>query len=914
MKKCRWLLVFTGLLTMGLQAQEIILSNDFETGISTNVTKYSGRFKDEDLDDGWFANLPNMASEWEVSGGQLENSATNTGGYPAYLPAEGGVVQMVSYTADTNNVVDLSVDYNVAAGDTLYVHLWGLDGTIVEDGGNLANFQAGAGALYDNTDTAADAVVAYALNNGFSKPTLVANSGQAVAGLTGSGTYTNSFNVAELQIEGIETAGDFEYYLIAFCKAEDGLPGTTSVDNVLLTTSYIEPPPPAESGIIENPVFPDQDVIASQLANNNDAGINYTINSSTAIGQSFSFASAQSLGAFSVQKSGDLNVPFDGTNVLTLWIGEYDSTTAPASHTVGATLYTNSFNISGNSFADGFYYTFNLSSNITLEAGREYAFELTWTSADETHSFGIKRYYDNPTGSGIDQYPDGTIIYQTGVAGVLPAVSLINEPDNDLVFALHSSEVDVYPFVTVEPSEILMFFDSASGSLVTGSVDMVYNSATNMDITITVSDETQPGSFSVLTATPQTLITPYPDATPIEIAFDNSVASLAPGSSATGLVTIAWSESGGGESGSVVVPVSATAAFAADANNTFVPGVGVWGDPANWSLGRVPGMLGADRGIVQNAGLVCNVETNFTGLFPYRVWVRTASGTPSVVNIGADMKGMADISVGQASSQYGIVNQTAGTVTPAALNIGDPAETAPSNSYYNLTGGTLELGTKAPTIYSTGVLNIDGGAVTIDQGPANLVVSGAGVVKLQSGSFNSVGTAANDVLTFNTSLEVSGGSLTLLGQNKFAGGLTVIGDEASISIHRFGTPNTMGEVVFVMGETGVSTIVGPSWATLSSYNLTVDGADYVGGSTTIDLVSAGNLTAGFASVTFTNFAEGITTSVTQDEGDNNKVILTITVPGYAGWIGGYGLSGTDADWNVDYDGDTENNFYEYAFG
>ncbi|MDF7809505.1 hypothetical protein P4E94_18830, partial [Pontiellaceae bacterium B12219] len=28
----------------------------------------------------------------------------------------------------------------------------------------------------------------------------------------------------------------------------------------------------------------------------------------------------------------------------------------------------------------------------------------------------------------------------------------------------------------------------------------------------------------------------------------------------------------------------------------------------------------------------------------------------------------------------------------------------------------------------------------------------------------------------------------------------------------------------------------------------------------------------------------------------------------------YGLSGTDADWNVDYDGDTENNFYEYAFG
>ncbi len=924
MRGMKYLTGLLAALAISSQGQGVILTNDFETGSATNVNKYTGRFKDNDLDGGWFANLSNTASEWDVVGGALVNSATNDGSYPLYLPSEGGVLQMVTSGTNTNNVVDISIDYDVASGDTLYVHLWGLDGTIVKDGSNLANFQAGNGAVYDNTDSAADDVVAYALNSGLSKATgLTASSGQAMVGLTGSGTYTNSINLTELLIDGIETIGDFEYYFIAFCKNEDTLPGTTSVDNVMLTTSYEAPPPPAESGIVENPDFPDYDVLASQLEAAQTTDINYTPTSSTMLGQSFSFATAQSLGAITVQKSGDLVVPFDGTNVLTLWIGEYDSTTEPTNHAVGATLYTNSFNISGNSFDDGAFYTFNLSSNLDLTAGTEYAFQLTWTSEDALHSFGIHRYYEGA--GGTDTYADGKILYQAGVGGVLPATSLINEPENDMTFALHGSEVPVIAFVEVDPAELNLLFDSTATNTVSGSFDLVYNSATNMDIMISLVNESHTGSFSVVGAASQTLTDPYPATVPFEVVFSNSVAGLVAGTSATGQVLIAWNEAGGGESGSVVIPVAAFAAYAPDANNVFnQTTAGSWGDPNNWSLGRVPGTMGADRAIVQSSGYVCNVDTNFTAPFGFKAWVRTSLGESSVLNIGADFKGASEIFAGQASGQYGMVNQTAGTVETTLVKVGVDGVVA-SNSYYNLTGGLLVLDTlessRFPLTLSTnGTLVIDGGTLTMDLDGAfaTATLTGGGTVSLKSGSIDLPNGIANSIVKMDTPFAVSGGSLDISGQPRFYSEFKVIGDDATIHFDRMGTYGACS-FVFELDETGVSTIDATGgYQSLATCSLTVDGTGYAGSSTSINLFKSSNLNSliDTNNITITGFAPDVTVEIEQDQSAGvEAVILHITVPGYAGWVGGFGLSGSpDADWDNDYDNDGQVNFYEYAFG
>jgi hypothetical protein len=653
----------------------------------------------------------------------------------------------------------------------------------------------------------------------------------------------------------------------------------------------------------ENTVFPDMDVIASQLVDESTAGIRDIANPIEAhMGQSFTLTNSATLRAITVKSHSDATWN-SGDDVLELWIGA-DTDPNPTNFVAGATSLLTTVDVGGLSVTAGNYYTVNLDSDLVLPAG-DYGYQFRWTSTGGSHQWFLRR-----ANTGGD-YEGGGLLFVQKTDG-----SAIDFPfdvtagfANDMVFGLHTATVGTVPTFSADPEEISMQLIPPANQ-VTGSVAVAYTADSTMDISISISDESHPGSFSLLSTTPQTLTDPSPSNTVLEFEFDNTVSNLTAGTSATGLATIAWTVTGSGITNETIVPLTANTGFAPGEQNVFNPSVSNWNETANWSLARVPGASGADLAIVQG-GRTVNVETNFTGLFPWITIIRSEA----MLNIGADFKGSAEMLVGRDSGLWGFVNQTAGTVETALLKIGDAAELAPSNSVYTLSGGTLDMGTQGPTIYSTGVLNIDGGAVTIDQGPANLTVSGAGVIKLQSGSFNSVGTGATDVLTFNTSLEVSGGTLTLNGQNKFAGGLTVIGDEASISIHRFGTPSTTGEVVFEMGETGVSTIVGPSFATLSSYNLTVDGANYTGGSTTIDLLTAGNLTAGFSGVTVTNFAAGTTASVTQTTGIPGKITLTITVPGYAGWIGGYGLSGSpDADWDYDFDEDGFVNFYEYAFG
>lgn len=352
----------------------------------------------------------------------------------------------------------------------------------------------------------------------------------------------------------------------------------------------------------------------------------------------------------------------------------------------------------------------------------------------------------------------------------------------------------------------------------------------------------------------------------------------------------------------------------------------------------MPGTAGADRGIIQGAqGRVCNVETNFSAPFGYRVWVRTTGGTPNTVNVGADLKGSADISVGQASGQYGVLNQTAGDVDTDALIIGDPDGTAPSNSYYNLSGGTLTLDGDA-TLYSTGemditggtmdisgdiniggtgVLNIDGGALSQ---AGNGTIDGLGTLKLQSGSF-STGNNTSGGQTFEGNVEISGGAFSMLSQTLCydPASITVKGDEASITMRHIQTTDTYGNfgltLNYDLDETGVSTINMSEWMFLQKTKINVDGSAYTGGSQTINLIDGKSINglAATSNITVTGFSGNYTASVEQDTGSGN-VILTISAGPYEDWTAEYNLSGTNALASADPDGDLLSNLYEYGLG
>ena len=166
-------------------------------------------------------------------------------------------------------------------------------------------------------------------------------------------------------------------------------------------------------------------------------------------------------------------------------------------------------------------------------------------------------------------------IVTDGILSVTNSVSLVAKPGAANYAATlgtqgPSAEVD---YVRVEanarPDDAYLVASDAiamellgPATLATGSVDLVYGTASNdLEITsIAVSDESHGvGSFNVLSTYPDTLASTWDGTSTLEVEFDNSVAGLVVNaSSATGLVTVTWTETGTGVTNDTVVPVSAT--------------------------------------------------------------------------------------------------------------------------------------------------------------------------------------------------------------------------------------------------------------------------------------------------------------------------------------------------------------------
>jgi autotransporter-associated beta strand protein len=94
-----------------------------------------------------------------------------------------------------------------------------------------------------------------------------------------------------------------------------------------------------------------------------------------------------------------------------------------------------------------------------------------------------------------------------------------------------------------------------------GTVDMAFSGPANVEISSITISGVYADSFSSLTAAPLVLLTPTPDTTPVTIQFDNTVAGLTEGQTATATLTIVWDELDG-STDQISLPLSATAVAA----------------------------------------------------------------------------------------------------------------------------------------------------------------------------------------------------------------------------------------------------------------------------------------------------------------------------------------------------------------
>jgi len=226
----------------------VLLQNDFRSGIvSTTWRAYENQ-----IDKGWFKSIGGGGtpaagpSEWAIGNGVVSNaSSVAAGGYPYSKPAEAALFNMFSNIASSNTHLNLSFDYSVAAGDTLYVHLWGYTGISDFDGQHVGNIEASANGGMNNEEQYSDELNAFNLKDGAT--TGFGGVGTTLSGpLTGSGTFEKRVDISKLGIPGVQNTGGFTYFLIAFAKEEDGAAGSTFVDNVRLIVA----PAPIPKGTI----------------------------------------------------------------------------------------------------------------------------------------------------------------------------------------------------------------------------------------------------------------------------------------------------------------------------------------------------------------------------------------------------------------------------------------------------------------------------------------------------------------------------------------------------------------------------------------------------------------------------------------------------------------------------------------
>ncbi|MDF7808202.1 hypothetical protein P4E94_12185 [Pontiellaceae bacterium B12219] len=219
----------------------------FEDDFSASTITDNKRISRNDAGYGWQKNTNSL---WTASEGNLANAGTT-----AEVPSEGAVGQVISVTTTDTSLtkIQVSFDYAVGTGSTLYFHLHGY----TENGAPAANEPlANTGAQNGRIQNQAeDQYADISLLDG-SDPAFEP-SGYSLFAAGTSGNYAQTFDLTEYSWSDDELPGvsgsigsvvDFDLILAAFASnmTETDGSGAISIDNFKVTAI----PEPAVLGLV----------------------------------------------------------------------------------------------------------------------------------------------------------------------------------------------------------------------------------------------------------------------------------------------------------------------------------------------------------------------------------------------------------------------------------------------------------------------------------------------------------------------------------------------------------------------------------------------------------------------------------------------------------------------------------------
>jgi dienelactone hydrolase len=483
-------------------------------------------------------------------------------------------------------------------------------------------------------------------------------------------------------------------------------------------------------------------------------------------------------------------------------------------------------------------------------------------------------------------------------------------------------DLSLSPSISLELEHLLA--DNQS----TDTVNVSYSGPANVEIgSITISGESHAGAFSSLTAAPLVLLTPSPDTTPVTIQFDNTVAGLTSGQTATATLTIMWDVLDG-STDQFTLPLSAT---------VRTPQSVVYLTTSDWSSENVDSI----DDVTINNGATVTLDQN-APVGSLTVNDATSPTTETLLidqNFNLTIGGTLTLGGGTGA---GIVNQLAGSVIAANLTVnssgtGDLSQynlsggtvsvsnslTVKANGELNLTGGTFTTAL-VNTVTTDGTLLVNGGTFSKEISGLSPIFSGNGSIKVQSGSFDLINGAATDLTTIQTTLfEVSGGTVDISGQALLGANaeFRVIGDAATIDLQQFSSGST-GTFNFVFDATGISTINLTNWMHLSNISISVDGSSYTGAEGTFTLFDSSNYLSLFDTnnLTVSGFdVQGQHAYLTQSQANGEDWVQLVVENLLANnvtkeWMRSYGLPETNAATRFDTDGDGTFNWEEFGAG
>lgn len=217
-----------------------------------------------DTDFTWHKN--NFNSSWSVTGGQLVNNPDPSDGYDE--KDEGLIGQMVDMSGFAGSTLTISFDYNVGAGNTLYLHVRGAD-----DQGSLQwSIWLGApnGSAWDTSPGGTGNRYNLLNGQGGSGTLVWPDNGafQGATALTGSGTYVTNIDISGYAVSDL---ADYEYLMVGFAMNVTA-DNNTTIDNVLVTSGNL---PVIMPGAVANGTY--NGTITVYNTNNCSSSENFTV-------------------------------------------------------------------------------------------------------------------------------------------------------------------------------------------------------------------------------------------------------------------------------------------------------------------------------------------------------------------------------------------------------------------------------------------------------------------------------------------------------------------------------------------------------------------------------------------------------------------------------------------------------------